>query len=95
MKLRERCDWSTTHFDYFTFGQGPLSEGMSWHMAGENSCMTLPVLKSRIHYPVDGYYIDYANPIPILSGFQADTVPLCFITTYFMLCVRNMLPFCI
>jgi len=46
-------------------------------MAVENSCMTLPVLKSRIHWAVDWYCIDYANPIPILSksGVQADTIP--------------------
>jgi hypothetical protein len=46
---REKCDWSTTFWDYFTFGQGPLSEGLSWYMAGEKSPMTLPVLKSWVH----------------------------------------------
>ena len=59
--------------------------------------MTLPVLKTRVHQPVDFYCIDYANPIPILSksGLEVDRVTLCFITTYLVLCVGNMLSFCV
>ena len=84
MNVRERCDWSTTHFNYFTFGQGPLSEGLPGHVAGEGPLMLLPGLNSQIHSSVEWYCIDYGNPIPILStsGFEADTISWCFVTTY-------------
>jgi hypothetical protein len=52
----------------------PLTQGLSGHIAGESSVVTLPGFERPILWPIACYYFDFVKHVPILSKsfVQAD-----------------------